>query len=157
MLKSEENKIKTEESFNLEMSEKCYANARKSCKHGCLVNQNGCYVIPNNIWATNQLKFIRCRQSYDDFEKDKLMKEALNQKLREKQIETVKGHVRLEFTVPFKSDDYLMSRKQNYTLCESCYVIFNNHRCKLYLFNILIYSIIIFIKACEHGTSGKKT
>lgn len=112
----------------------CYQNARKSCKHGCIVDHNNKYIIPNNIWALNQRKLMKTRESDDDFEKDKVMREALYHKLVDKQIETVKDHVRLKFTLLFDSDDYILSKKENYTLCESCYVIFNNHRCKLFLF-----------------------
>lgn len=128
--KKESTKTKIKESFSLEESEKCYQNARKTCKHGCLVNHDGCYVIPNNIWAINQLKLMRIRESENDFEKDKVMKETLYHKLREKKIEKVTDHVRLEFPLTFDNDDYLVSKSQMYNLCESCYVIFNNHRCK---------------------------
>jgi hypothetical protein len=113
------------------MSEKCYQNARKSCKYGCLVNHDSCYVISNNIWSFNQRKLMKSREANNDFEKDKVMKDVLYNKLREKHVETVKGHIRLEFSLRFDSDDYLSSTKIC-NLCESCYVIFNNHRCKFF-------------------------
>ena len=124
---NERTKNTNHQQFDPEM---CYQTARKSCRYGCLINHDGAYVIPNNIWVTNQRKLMKSRESSNDNEKDKVMKETLYHKLCEKSIETVKGHIRLEFTVTFESDDYLASKKQNYTLCESCYVILNNHRSK---------------------------
>lgn len=116
----------------------CYEKARKSCKCGCLVNHQNCYVIPNNIWALNQRKLMKTRENNSDLEIDKLMKETLYHKMLEKQIKTVKDHVRLEFQVTFDTDDFLSSKK-NHNLCESCYVVFNNHRCKWFVFMSSIY------------------
>ena len=115
-----------EDDFCQESSFKSYENSRKACKCGCIASKKAGVVIPNDVWMMNQKKIHVTRQLYSDDEKDMVMRNSLYQKLKESKFEFENSHVKLQFTelldVPYGCPEI-------FTLCESCYVHFHNHKC----------------------------
>lgn len=122
------------------------------------------YFITNDIWERNQKLLLQIRRNYSPEEKDKIMKQALYSKLKNTSFDNQKAHVKIEFEHNFVLDD--AGNSKSFTLCESCYVIFNDHRCKfsdylaiIYLppFLILTCANMFFVKVNGLGTPGKVT
>ena len=84
------------------------------------------------------------RQSYSTQEKDRRLKTELYNKLKEVDFKTESEHVKLKFKEKFIINDDGESR--TVTLCEKCYVQFNEHICKLsyniFRFNHLLITLL---------------
>jgi hypothetical protein len=112
-----------------------YFQALGVCNCECIRRKDG-YYITNDVWDRNQTKLMESRQSYTNEEKDKTMKQNLYSKLSEATFKSQGSHVNLTFQLNFEINETGISKLV--TLCESCYVIFNNHICKylyIYLFS----------------------
>ena len=72
---------------NIKSAADSYTKALKACTAGCLLNNDGHFVIANDIWANNQAKLRHARKGYSDIEKDKVLREALFQKLKDKKFD----------------------------------------------------------------------
>jgi hypothetical protein len=69
---------------------------------------------------------LKEREKYNHVEKDRIMKCALNEKLKGKQFKNISSKVRLEFDTVFDmGDEY--GTKITRSLCEVCFVCFNDH------------------------------
>lgn len=105
-----------------------YIAALRTCKCGCMRNKSHEYFITNDVWERNQKQLLHARRNYSPEEKDKILKQALYSKLKNANFNSQKTHVTVEFELTFLLDD--AGNSKVFTLCESCYVIFNGHRCK---------------------------
>ncbi|MBC7389219.1 MAG: hypothetical protein H7329_08425 [Opitutaceae bacterium] len=71
---------------------------------------------------------MKKRVNYSEAEKDKILKDAMFHKLKEMKIDKASTHTQLEFQLQF-DDDY-SQKTRTVTLCESCFVHFNEHKSK---------------------------
>ena len=119
-----------------------YNKALNSCKCGCLRNKDDLleYFITNSIWEINQSNLLATRKHYTHVEKDKILRQALYSKLKESKFDGRSSHVKLSFPLSFDIDD--KGNKQQFTLCESCFVIFNDHIGKFNYFSEYCVTII---------------
>jgi hypothetical protein len=58
---------------------------------------------------------------------DRLLRQSLYQELKKETFESESSHVKLTFTMSFEIED---QSTQSFTLCETCFVIFNQHKSK---------------------------
>jgi len=110
-----------------------YTDACEKCKHNCLKSKDGVYLISNIEWERNQRQMEKDREKLSRTEKDFILRQAIYAKLKEKSFKSTSEKVPLSFDVFFE----FPSEVKKINLCESCFVCFHNHKCKL-------YSIIIF-------------
>lgn len=71
------------------------------------------------------------------------MKQALYNKLKEKTFENTKSQVPLQFSLAFEVDD--QGKKEHHSLCETCYVHFNDHIGKNHSYYNIIYYISMLV------------
>ena len=88
-------------------------------------------MIPSNIWSVNQAKYRESRKGYSETEKNRLLKGALYEKLKEMNFEKRSSHTKLKFQLTFAIDEE--ENTHIVTLCETCFITFNEHKCKFYL------------------------
>ena len=82
------------------------------------------YYITNNIWERSQSYLFEARKRYSSSEVEAIIKQSLYSKLKEQKFESESSHVKLAFPINFTTDD--KGTTQSFTLCESCYVKFND-------------------------------
>lgn len=129
-----------------------YFQALDTCKCGCLKSKStNDYHISNSTWERSQAYQFEARQRYSNKEKESILKQSLYSKLKEHKFENESSHVKLEFSVNFVSDD---KGSQFCTLCESCYVKFNDLICKyqLHYCKVLLRLICLFAKSLGDRT-----
>lgn len=100
-------------------------------------NKSQEYFITNDIWERNQKNLLQIRRNYSLEEKDKVLKQALYGKLKNSTFDNEKCHVKIDFELNFVLDD--AGNSKVFTLCESCYVVFNDHRCKGFVYFVIIH------------------
>jgi hypothetical protein len=110
------------------LSQESYQKSADRCKCGCIIDKDGNFIVSNAIWIPNQLKLWTARSQYSHAEKDKIMKDAMYHKLKEKKVISKAGHISLTFTMQLEIDT--SGTTEPFSFCESCFVNFNNHRCK---------------------------
>lgn len=121
-----------------------YISAKTHCKRGCICSKENGYFITNDIWERNLCILRETRKDYSTKEKDTILKAALYNKLKELDFKTEKEHAKLKFNLRFVTDDE--GRSKTFTLCEKCYVTFNEHISKLSynLFIILFSDLFVY-------------
>jgi hypothetical protein len=114
-----------------------YQEAMKCCKAKCIYDKNAKrYVINNVVWVNNMDSLREKRKNYSSEEKDRILRQALYHQLKSKTFETEQKHIPLDFIVQLEAEDQSI---RPFTLCESCFVHFNQHKSK----NDLNSSIIL--------------
>jgi hypothetical protein len=114
-----------------------YQEAMKCCKAKCIYDKNAKrYVINNVVWVNNMDSLREKRKNYSSEEKDRILRQALYHQLKSKTFETEQKHIPLDFIVQLEAEDQSI---RSFTLCESCFVHFNQHKSK----NDLNSSIIL--------------
>lgn len=109
-----------------------YSKALNACKCECLLQKDGTFIVTGDVWTLNQAKLRQTRKNMEDDEKDKLMKQALFQKLNEQSFDKQSAHTVLQFPMVLEID-----RENNsnvFSFCEACYVSYNEHRSKFHPF-----------------------
>lgn len=106
-----------------------YVDAVSKCKCGCLRPCTQGYAITNEVWEINQKRLKESKSKYKTEEKDRTMKQAMYNELKTKIFDKQGTHVPLEFVMNLIVDEDLEISK-SFTLCEKCYVTFNDHICK---------------------------
>jgi ATP-dependent Clp protease ATP-binding subunit ClpA len=112
----------------IDLSEISYINARKACKCECLQerkSKNITFKVSNELWVRNQMKQRSVRESYGAREMDKALKASLYEELKKSSHRLGQNsRIKLEFLVILE-DQY--ENLQPLTLCESCFVFYNEH------------------------------
>ena len=115
-----------------------YESAKTRCRHNCIKHRDtNCVVIPQAVWQKNQEDLIKTRQQSKptNDELDGMVKQLLTQKLTEIASALKSSAVKtiLSFTVSMRlcdgNESYTGETKE-FSLCESCYVYWNYHKCK---------------------------
>jgi hypothetical protein len=88
--------------------------------------------------------FRHARLNYTSEEMDRVLKQALYHQMKDKVFETKSDHVALDFTMQFEVEDGSM---QSFSLCESCFVIFNEHKSKN---KILVLYCCLYVSKYVH-------
>jgi hypothetical protein len=108
-----------------------YNEALRKCRCGCIyqekVGEEGSYVINNVVWVKNMQKQRHSRKNHTSKEMDNLLRQSLYQELKNKKFDNEHAQVKLLFTVQFEIEDQSI---QSFTLCENCFVLFNQHKSK---------------------------
>jgi hypothetical protein len=108
-----------------------YNEALRNCKCGCIykskAGEEGCYAISNVVWVKNMQKLRHSRNNYTSQEMDSILRQSLYQELKNKTFENENSKVKLVFTVQFEIEDESI---KSFTLCERCFVTFNQHKSK---------------------------
>jgi len=115
--KKQQHQQEEDKTRNIRANEK-YLKALTECKCGCLDK------IDNKIWAINQISLNYARQEYSTKEKDQVIRQALFSQLRRTEFTKRSSQVKLKFDVSFRTPT---GDSKMCSLCESCYVIFNDH------------------------------
>lgn len=137
-----------------------YIAAMNDCKGkcGCIKNKANNYVnITQNMWTKNQNDMIETRRQSKPTsdELDDEMKGRINHELRKVASTLLSTSVRVSLTFPVTMRIYSEPKDahdmepskvlgtKEFFLCESCYVYYEYHKCKLF-FNIYFSSYLIF-------------
>lgn len=145
-----------------------YEEAKTRCRHNCLKHRDtNCVIIPQAVWQKNQDDLIkaRCQSKPTSDELDGGMKQLITQKLQEiaSVLKSSAVKTSLSFTVSMRlcdgNESYTGETKE-FSLCESCFVYWNYHKCKLIVINLhlfiyeisnklTIFILIIHWQVCE--------
>jgi hypothetical protein len=135
-----------------------YQEALKDCKCGCIYDKKTKqYHISNVVWVMNMDLLRQARMKYSSEEKDRILRQSLYHQLKDKKFETEHSHIKLEFSMQFEVENKLLS----FSLCESCFVHFNQHKSKNKCYSLIIlyhsqYSYVLsFMQRYVLFVSGK--
>ena len=123
-----------------------YNAAYINCRCGCFRDINNFLKIDNNLWEYNQRILLASRSKLNTEEIDTILKQALANELKKHPIESTSQHIKLKFDlvfeIPSATNNSSCASSVNVSLCEDCYVVYNNHK------SIFFSSLTNNVKVC---------